>query len=190
MGLRMIWTIPNILTMARVLAVPVIVALMYVPSEAVRWLVALLFAAAALTDWFDGWLARRWGQTSSFGRFLDPIADKLLTSALLVMLVASFTIWGVHVVAVILIISREILISGLREFLAGDNIPVPVTFLAKCKTALQSAAILVLILAPAMGETVQVIGLILLWLATAATVITGGDYLMKGMRHILATDRR
>ena len=182
----MIWTLPNYLTMARVLAVPVIVALMFIPGEAARWIVALLFAGAAVTDWFDGWLARRWQQTSAFGAFLDPIADKLLTSAILVMLVASFTVAGVHVVAVLLIISREILISGLREFLAGDKIPVPVTFLAKCKTALQSVAILVLILAPALGETIHVVGLVILWLATAATVVTGADYLTKGMRHILA----
>lgn len=182
----MIWTLPNLLTIARVLAVPVIVALMFIPSEFVRWIVAVLFAGAAVTDWFDGWIARRRGQTSAFGRFLDPIADKLLTSAVMVMLVASYTISGVHVVAVILIISREILISGLREFLAGDNVPVPVTFLAKCKTALQSVAILVLIVAPATGEVVHIVGLVLLWLAAAATVITGADYLNKGMRHILA----
>lgn len=186
----MIWTIPNILTMARVLAVPVIVGLMFIPGDAARWLVAVLFALAAVTDWFDGWLARRWSQTSAFGRFLDPIADKLLTSAIMVMLVASYTVAGVHVVAVILIISREILISGLREFLAGDKVAVPVTFLAKVKTTLQSVAILLLIVAPAAGETVQVIGLVLLWLAAAATVVTGVDYLVKGMRHILANERR
>jgi cardiolipin synthase len=186
----MIWTVPNYLTLARVLAVPVIIALMFIPGEAVRWIVAVLFLAAGLTDWFDGWLARRRGQTSAFGRFLDPIADKLLTASILVMLVASFAIAGVHVVAAILIIAREILISGLREFLAGDRVAVPVTYLAKVKTTLQIAAILVLILAPALGETIHVIGLVLLWLSAAATVITGADYLAKGMRHILAGERR
>jgi len=185
----MIWTLPNLLTMARVVAVPVIVGLMFVPGDIVRWLVALLFALAALTDWFDGWLARRWGQTSAFGRFLDPIADKLLTSGILVMLVADGTLAHVHVVAAILIISRELLISGLREFLAGDKVAVPVTFLAKCKTTLQLAALLVLIVVPATGETVHIVGLVLLWLATAVTVITGADYLVRGMRHILAADR-
>ncbi len=182
----MIWSLPNLLTMGRVVAVPVIVALMFVPGDLARWLVAVLFALAALTDWFDGWLARRWGQTSAFGRFLDPIADKLLTSGILVMLVADGTLSGVHVVAAILIISREILISGLREFLAGDKVAVPVTALAKIKTTLQLAAILVLIVVPATGETVHIVSLVLLWLATAATVITGGDYLSKGMHHILA----
>lgn len=186
----MIWTLPNILTIGRVLAAPLIVALMFVPNEAVRWIVVALFALAAVTDYFDGWLARARGQTSAFGRFLDPIADKVLVVGVLIMLVADGTLRGVHVVPVILIIGREILVSGLREFLAADSIAVPVTFLAKCKTALQLSAIVVLMAVAVTGEIVLVIGLVLLWAAAVATVITGADYMTRGLRHIISTDSK
>lgn len=183
------WTLPNILTIGRVLAVPVIVALLFVPGDAARLLAVALFAAAAITDYFDGWLARARGQTSAFGRFLDPIADKLLVAITLVMLVADGAVSGVHVVPAVVIVAREILISGLREFLAGAAVPMPVTFLAKCKTAIQLAALTVLLLVPLTGAFVHYAGLTLLWLAAAATAVTGADYLSRGLRHILAQDR-
>ncbi|MEZ5667682.1 MAG: CDP-diacylglycerol--glycerol-3-phosphate 3-phosphatidyltransferase [Alphaproteobacteria bacterium] len=185
----MLWTLPNLLTLGRVVAVPVIVGLMFVPSDAVRWLAALLFAAAAVTDWFDGWLARARGQTSAFGRFLDPIADKVLVILVLVMLVADGTVAHVHVVAVLVIVAREILVAGLREFLAGDSVAMPVTFLAKCKTTVQLVAIVVLMVAPMTGQAVHVVGLVLLWAAAAATAVTGADYLRRGIAHVVARDR-
>ena len=185
----MLWTLPNILTIARVVVVPVIVGLMFVPDIAVRLLVVALFAAAAITDYFDGWLARARGQTSAFGRFLDPIADKLLVVIVLVMLIAEGGIAGVHIVAAVVIVAREILISGLREFLAGAAIAMPVTFLAKCKTTVQLLALTVLLLVPVVGDWAHYAGLALLWAAAAATAITGTDYLNRGVRHIVAQDR-
>src|SRR5205809_4529100 len=128
------WTLPNILTYGRVLAVPVVVVLLFWPDLAwMRWTALCIFIIAGVTDFFDGYLARAWSQQSSLGRMLDPIADKLLVSAVILVLTASRTISGLTLWAAIVILCREILVSGLREYLAELRVPLPVTALAKWK---------------------------------------------------------
>ena len=133
--------LPNILTYGRIAAVPALVACFYFDGQGARWTALAIFIAAAITDFLDGYLARRWSQQSSLGRMLDPIADKLLVAATLLMLTSDGTIWGVHLVAGVIILSREILVSGLREFLAELQVSVPVSHLAKWKTTIQLIAI-------------------------------------------------
>jgi cardiolipin synthase (CMP-forming) len=181
--------LPNLLTLSRILVIPVVVALFLVPGPEARWTACALFSAAGVTDWLDGHFARRWQQQSEIGRFLDPIADKLLVAATLFMLAAlhRFSLsWSLFPSLVIL--SREILVSGLREYLAGLRVRVPVSRLAKWKTAIQMVAIGVLIVGtagPSWLPTV-VIGEILLWVAAILTIITGYDYLRAGLRHMTA----
>jgi CDP-diacylglycerol--glycerol-3-phosphate 3-phosphatidyltransferase/cardiolipin synthase len=186
------FTIPNILTYGRVVAVPVVVACMFWPDEPVmRWIAFGVFALAAITDFFDGYLARIWEQQSSLGRMLDPIADKLLVAASLMMLVANHTIVGWSIWAAIVILSREILVSGLREFLAELRVSVPVSTIAKWKTTLQLVAIGFLIVGDA-GERVLpgnvMIGIVLLWVAAVLTLYTGYDYFKAGIRHVVDLD--
>lgn len=186
------FTIPNILTIFRVLAVPGIVAVFYLSGNLQYWAAVGLFSAAAITDFFDGYLARRLDQVSEFGKLLDPIADKLLVGAALIMLVGEGLISGVSVIAAAIILIREILVSGLREFLAGANVSVPVTTLAKWKTTVQMIALGVLLSGPA-GETViphlMLIGTIGLWIAALLTIITGYGYMRQGLAHVIAADR-
>ena len=175
------WSLPNILTYARVAAVPLVAGFMFWPQEAwARWTALAIYIAAAVTDFFDGYLARAWAQQSSLGRMLDPIADKLLVSAVILMLVASHTISGVTLVAAIVILCREILVSGLREYLAELRVPMPVTAVAKWKTAAQLVALGFLIIGPS-GEAVMPgsvgTGIVLLWLAAILTLYTGWDYM-------------
>ena len=135
------WNLPNFLTYARVAAVPIVVAFLFWPAVAwARWTALAIYAAAAITDFFDGYLARAWSQQSSLGRMLDPIADKLLVAAVLLVLSADHTIAGASLWAAIVILCREILVSGLREYLAELRVPVPVTAVAKWKTAAQLVA--------------------------------------------------
>ena len=186
------FTIPNILTYGRVVAVPIVVACMFWPDEPVmRWIAFGVFALAAITDFFDGYLARIWEQQSSLGRMLDPIADKLLVAASLMMLVANHTIAGWSIWAAIVILSREILVSGLREFLAELRVSVPVSTIAKWKTTLQLVAIGFLIVGDA-GERVLpgnvIIGIVLLWVAAVLTLYTGYDYFKAGIRHVVDLD--
>jgi CDP-diacylglycerol---glycerol-3-phosphate 3-phosphatidyltransferase len=186
---RRIWNLPNLLTYGRVLAVPAVTALLFWHAENwMRWLALAIFAAAAITDYFDGYLARAWQQQSTLGRMLDPIADKLLVAATLLMLVHAGTIQSWSIWAAIVILCREILVSGLREFLAELRVSVPVTALAKWKTTVQLVAIGFLIAGPA-GEAVLpgtvTIGLSLLWIAAALTIYTGWDYMRAGMRHVI-----
>ena len=186
------FTIPNILTYGRVVAVPIVVACMFWPDEPVmRWIAFGVFALAAITDFFDGYLARIWEQQSSLGRMLDPIADKLLVAASLMMLVANHTIVGWSIWAAIVILSREILVSGLREFLAELRVSVPVSTIAKWKTTLQLVAIGFLIVGDA-GERVLpgnvIIGIVLLWVAAVLTLYTGYDYFKAGIRHVVDLD--
>ena len=186
------FTIPNILTYGRVVAVPVVVACLFWPDEPVmRWIAFGVFALAAITDFFDGYLARIWEQQSSLGRMLDPIADKLLVAASLMMLVANHTIVGWSIWAAIVILSREILVSGLREFLAELRVSVPVSTIAKWKTTLQLVAIGFLIVGDA-GERVLpgnvMIGIVLLWVAAVLTLYTGYDYFKAGIRHVVDLD--
>lgn len=181
--------LPNVLTYARMAAVPALVAcLMLVEGDAGRWAAFWLFVGAGITDWLDGYLARRLEQQSTLGRMLDPIADKLIVGAALIMLVHDRTIDGVSIWAAIIILCREILVSGLREFLAELKVTVHVTALAKWKTAAQMVALAVLIAGPAGDRIVPGIttaGTGLLWLAAMLTLWTGYDYLKAGIRHAM-----
>jgi CDP-diacylglycerol--glycerol-3-phosphate 3-phosphatidyltransferase/cardiolipin synthase len=190
------FSLPNVLTYLRILAVPAIVAILFWPrEEGMRWWALGFFVAAAITDYFDGYFARAWHQYSAIGRMLDPIADKLLVAAALLMLVADETIASWSLWAAIIILSREILVSGLREFLAELRVSVPVTQIAKWKTTAQLVAIGFLIAGPA-GDAILpegwtlTIGLILLWIAAGLTLYTGWDYFRTGIKHILAEDEK
>jgi CDP-diacylglycerol--glycerol-3-phosphate 3-phosphatidyltransferase/cardiolipin synthase len=185
-------SLPNLLTYGRVLAVPVVVMCMFWPEEFwMRWTALGIFALAAITDFLDGYLARIWAQQSSLGRMLDPIADKLLVAACLMMLVADRTIHGWSIWAAIVILSREILVSGLREFLAELRVSVPVSTIAKWKTTVQLVSVGFLIAGQA-GETVLpgnvTIGIVLLWIAALLTLYTGYDYFKAGIRHVVELD--
>ena len=185
----MTWNLPNSLTFLRLLAAPgVAVMFLYFHRPWADWFALALFIGAAITDWFDGYLARVWEQQSALGRMLDPIADKLLVAACLLMLVSNKTITGLSVWAALIILSREILVSGLREFLAELRVSVPVTQVAKWKTTLQLLALGFLIAGPA-GEPVLPgtikIGIGLLWVAAILTLYTGWDYFRAGIRHVV-----
>ncbi len=188
----MLTQLPNMLTMSRIAAIPVLVASFYMDSPFGNWLGLAILALAGLTDFFDGYAARALRQQSLFGKFLDPVADKLLVSALLLMLVWSERVDGLAVLPAVVILCREILVSGLREFLAGVRVGVPVSKLARWKTTLQMVALGFLIVGPAGPDfgplsTTQ-IGEIGLWLAALLTLVTGYDYLRAGFRHIEAAD--
>jgi cardiolipin synthase len=143
-----------------------------------------LFSLAGVTDYFDGYLARKWAQISAFGRFLDPIADKLLVAAVILMLVATHRVRGLVVLPALVILCREVMVSGLREFLAQVNVGVPVSRLAKWKTALQLIALGILIVGDAAGDWTQWVGELGLWIAAAITIVTGYDYLSAGLKHM------
>ena len=183
------WNLPNVLTYARLLAVPVVAGcLLWTDEFWMRWLALGIFIAAGVTDFFDGYLARAWGQQSSLGRMLDPIADKLLVAATLLVLVHDRGITGWSIWAGIVILCREILVSGLREYLAALRDSVPVTKLAKWKTTLQLVALGFLIAGPAgdaVVPVVSVVGLVLLWTAALLTLYTGWDYMRAGIKHVV-----
>src|SRR4051812_512035 len=183
------FNLPNMLTYGRLAAIPAVVGLMFWPEDHwSRWAAFTVFAVAAITDYFDGYLARAYSQQSALGRMLDPIADKLLVAASLLMLVADGTIHGWALWAAIVILCREILVSGLREFLAELKVSVPVSRVAKWKTTLQLVALGFLIAGPA-GETVlpnnTLIGTVLLWIAAILTIYTGWDYFKNGIHHLV-----
>lgn len=184
----MLTSLPNILTLSRIAIIPIVVALFFFPGPWPAWIAAGLFAVACITDWFDGYLARAWQEESAIGKFLDPIADKLLVAAVLIMLVANRHIADLAVLPAVVILLREVMVSGLREFLAGLRVSVPVSQLAKWKTGIQMLAIGWLIVGehgPA-GWPVTFIGEVGLWLAAVLTLSTGWDYLRAGLRHMLA----
>ncbi len=188
------WSLPNLLTYGRILAIPALVALLYWPKDDwVRWIALAIYVLAAVTDFFDGWIARAWSQQSAIGRMLDPIADKLLVCALLLMLVADGTIHGWSLWAAIVILCREILVSGLREFLAELKVSVPVSRIAKWKTTAQLLSLGFLVAGPA-GDKVlphnTEIGIVMLWVAAALTIYTGWDYFNAGIRHMVEEDTR
>lgn len=199
-----LFALPNLLTYGRIAAVPVVVALMYWQSILqgglwLRWVALAIFIAAGITDVLDGYFARTWDQQSLLGRMLDPIADKLLIASCLLMLAAEETIHGWSLLAAVIILCREILVSGLREFLAELRVSVPVTRLAKWKTTWQLVAVGFLIAGEAgdraasflLGaDTIVVtnIGLTLLWLSALVTLYTGWDYLRAGLRHLIEED--
>jgi cardiolipin synthase len=193
--------LPNLLTYGRIAAVPAVVACMYWQDILhgglwLRWLALAIFIAAGITDVLDGYLARMWGQQSTFGRMLDPIADKLLVSACLLMLAADDTIRGWSLWAAIVILCREILVSGLREYLAELRVSVPVTRLAKWKTTVQLVAIGFLLAGSAGDRVIETVttlgipvvtnfGLLLLWISALVTLYTGWDYFRAGVRHLI-----
>jgi cardiolipin synthase (CMP-forming) len=188
------WSLPNVLTYGRLVAVPALVLCFYIEGYVGRWLALAIFIAASVTDYLDGYLARVWQQTSGLGRLLDPIADKLLVATSLLLLVAERTIGGASLLAAIVILTREIAVSGLREFLAELQVSVPVTRLAKWKTTLQMVAIGFLIAGPAGDRLlkyyfadlglVTYVGLLLLWISALITLYTGYDYFRAGLRHL------
>lgn len=176
----------NILTISRLLLLPVMIGLFYLESAwggFAMWLCFVLYVIASVTDYFDGYVARKLNQVTAFGTFLDPISDKIFVATLLLMLVAFGKISGAWILLVIIIFAREFLVSGLREYLGPKNISVPVTVLAKWKTTSQMFAIAFLILAGYSPYALE-IGLLLLSAATILTVITGGIYMIKGLKHI------
>jgi cardiolipin synthase len=194
--------LPNIITILRILLVPVFAIAFVMPGDPARIVAFLIFAIAGASDWLDGFAARKLNAGSDFGRMLDPIADKVLVAVALMMLVAEGTFFTevksngmlslLKLVPAIIILSREILVSGLREFLAGTRVSVPVTAIAKFKTAVQMVAIGAMLLTPLAhrivpgmpGATYEVIAFILLWVAAALTVYTGVIYFRNGMAHI------
>lgn len=178
--------IANILTIARILLLPFIVALFYAEANwggLAAWLCLFIYVIAAITDFFDGYIARKLNQISAFGTFLDPISDKIFVSTLMILLVAFGRIEGVWIILVILIFAREFLVSGLREFLGPKNIKVPVTMLAKWKTTVQMLSLGFLILGPHAPYATE-LGLVLLCLATFLTLITGLTYMVVGIKHM------
>ncbi|MBV1701751.1 MAG: CDP-diacylglycerol--glycerol-3-phosphate 3-phosphatidyltransferase [Hyphomicrobiales bacterium] len=182
------WSLPNLLTYGRVVAVPLVVGFLMLPDLTwARWTAFIIFALAGISDFFDGYFARIWQQQSSMGRMLDPIADKLLVAACLMALaeIGTFNHWTIW--AAIIILCREILVSGLREYLAELRVSLPVTRIAKWKTTAQILALGFLIVGPA-GERVvpgtAQIGLVLLLVAAALTLYTGWDYMRAGFKHV------
>lgn len=186
----MLTKLPNLLTLSRIGVIPLMVASFYLPDFYSQWIACALFAAAGVTDYLDGHFARIWKQQSEIGRFLDPIADKLLVGAALFMLAAFARISSAAILPALVILSREILVSGLREYLAGLRVRVPVSRLAKWKTVIQMTSIGFLLVGNAGPAIlpVQDIGEALLWLAALLTLMTGYDYLHAGLPHM--TDDR
>ena len=189
--------IPNILTIGRIIIVPFFVLAFYLPGFYGDFIAFALFIVASFTDFLDGLLARMFKEESKLGELLDPIADKIIVAAALILLVMNGTIKNYEVLAAIIILTREILISGLREFLAKGQIKMPVSNLAKLKTFLQMFSIAILLT----GETgnkiinfqdynAQTIGIILLWLSAALTLFTGYEYMRKGIDHAISEDNK
>ncbi len=179
-------TLPNLLTFLRIALIPVVVGLFYFDRPLSNWIVAVIFIVACVTDYLDGYFARTLKQTTRFGVFLDPVADKLLVAATLLMLVGFSRIQGLSLIPAVIILCREILVSGLREFLAEVHVPVPVTRLAKWKTAIQMVALTFLIVEdiPGFSVPISLIGTFGLWIAAALTLVTGMDYLRAGLKHM------
>lgn len=185
-------TLPNLLTLSRIFAVPILVFLLWRPAPLDYAVTFVLYCVVGITDYFDGYLARAQSRISRLGQFLDPIADKIMVGAVLVMLISSRKanpmpeIAGLHIIPALVILLREIIVSGLREFLADLRISVPVSALAKWKTAFQMVALGALILGGAVPEApwVHLVGIACLWAAAALTLVTGYDYLRIGLRHM------
>lgn len=183
------WSLANLLTYGRIVAIVPIAALVLSDDEAARWIALALYVAAALTDFLDGWIARRYDQQSDLGRMLDPIADKLMIAVILLALVAAGTVSGHMIWAAMLILAREVFVSGLREFLSDRKVVLHVTRFAKWKTTIQMIALGWLIVAPVIAPALPVamtIGAILIWLAALITLKTGVDYLRAGLTSLAA----
>ena len=189
--------IPNILTIGRIIIVPIFVLSFFIPGFFGDLIPFFLFVLASFTDFLDGLLARLFKEESKLGELLDPIADKILIAAALILLVMNGTIKNYEVIAAIIILTREILISGLREFLAKGSIKMPVTSLSKLKTFLQMLSIAILLTGESGNKIInfqdynaQTIGIILLWLSSFLTLYTGYEYLRKGIDHAISEDSK
>lgn len=187
------WTIPNILTIMRIMLLPVIIGLFFIPDAWAAWLCLGLYSVGAITDFIDGWIARTMNQTSAFGTFIDPIADKIFVAGVLVALVGFDRLPDLWIIPAIVILFREFLISGLREFLGPQDVKLPVSKLAKWKTTVQMFALGFLIVGehgvevyPYTMET----GWIGISFAALLTVVTGWDYMRVGMKHIAQMDQK
>jgi CDP-diacylglycerol--glycerol-3-phosphate 3-phosphatidyltransferase len=185
-------SLPNLLTLSRIFAVPILVFLLWRPAPLDYAITFVLYCIVGITDYFDGYLARAWGNISKLGQFLDPIADKIMIGAVLIMLISSRKanpvpeIAGLNIIPALVILLREIIVSGLREYLAGLQVSVPVSALAKWKTTFQLIALGALILGGAVPDQpwVHQVGIFCLWTAAALTLVTGYDYLRTGLRHM------
>ena len=193
----MLKKIPNILTIGRIIIVPFFVLAFYLPGFYGDLTALILFVVASFTDFLDGMLARMMGEESKLGELLDPIADKIIVAAALILLVMNGTIKNYEVIAAIIILTREILISGLREFLAKTSVSIQVTSLAKLKTLLQMLSISILLTGESGNKLInfqdynaQTIGIILLWLSAFLTLYTGYDYVIKGIDHAINEDKK
>ena len=189
--------IPNILTIGRIIIVPIFVLSFFIPGFFGDLIPFFLFVLASFTDFLDGLLARLFKEESKLGELLDPIADKILVAAALILLVMNGTIKNYEVIAAIIILTREILISGLREFLAKGSIKMPVTSLSKLKTFLQMLSIAILLTGESGNKLInfqdynaQTIGIILLWLSSFLTLYTGYEYMRKGIDHAISEDSK
>ena len=189
--------IPNILTIGRIIIVPFFVISFFLPGFYGEIIPFLLFILASFTDFLDGLLARLYKEESKLGELLDPIADKIIVSTALILLVMNETIQNYEVIAAIIILTREILISGLREFLADVQIKIPVSGLAKTKTFIQMFSIAILLTGDTGNKIInfenynaQTIGIVLLWLSAFLTLYTGYDYVRKGINHVISEDEK
>ena len=189
--------IPNILTIGRIIIVPIFVFTFFIPGFFGDLIPFFLFVLASFTDYLDGLLARLFKEESKLGELLDPIADKILVATALILLVMNGTIKNYEVIAAVIILTREILISGLREFLARTSVSIQVTSLTKLKTLLQMLSIAILLTGESGNKLInfqdynaQTIGIILLWLSAFLTLYTGYDYLIKGIDHAIDQDKR
>ena len=181
-----IYTIPNIITFIRIFLIPIILYLLFSENPNIVLIAGLLFIVSSVSDYFDGYLARTLNQSSKLGTLLDPIADKLLIASVIVVLVDTGVISNIHVVPAIIILLREIAISGLREFLAKLNTDMPVSKLAKYKTTFQmvSLSILIISLGFELNDLLWNIGLVTLWIAAMITLLSGYNYMVKDLKHI------
>ena len=189
--------IPNILTIGRIIIVPIFVVTFFIPGFFGDLIPFFLFILASFTDYLDGLLARLFKEESRLGELLDPIADKIIVAAALILLVMNGTIKNYEVIAAIIILTREILISGLREFLAKTSVSIQVTSLTKLKTFLQMLSIAILLTGESGNKLInfqdynaQTIGIILLWLSAFLTLYTGYDYVRKGIDHAINKDNK
>jgi cardiolipin synthase (CMP-forming) len=180
-------SIPNILTFLRIIIIPTIVVCFYIDSMAARWAMFSLYTIAGISDFLDGYLARKLGQFSDLGKLLDPIADKVLVATTLILMVAVDKLKGFTLIPTLIILSREFLVSGLREFLANFNVGMPVTELAKWKTFCQMFAIGTLLFSYGTPSCpfLPKLGAVLLWIAAILTLITGYIYLKQTLIHVL-----
>ncbi|MDR0580932.1 MAG: CDP-diacylglycerol--glycerol-3-phosphate 3-phosphatidyltransferase [Holosporaceae bacterium] len=178
--------LPNLLTLSRIFAIPFIIVCFYINGFWAHLVATVLFLIACVTDFLDGYFARQWKQVSAFGRFLDPVADKLLISTILLMLSGVGIISGVHLVAATIILAREVIVSGLREFMSQMQLIIPVTRYAKWKTVMQMASVSCLLSSAMFPDIIALknTGIVLLWLAVVMTVFTGARYLRFGIVRI------